>query len=93
MLLRVHALYGCIGPCNLSTKAKTRGTVLKPIKVICRHQKTKGCPLSQGIKKYMKILHKLRPKYEKLPKIIWLGLHFGGTQDYFCILHTCNLAI
>ena len=37
MFLRVPALYVNIGPCNLSTKAKTRRTVLKPIKVICRH--------------------------------------------------------
>ena len=35
--LRVHVLYVCIGPCNLSTKAETRGTVLIPIKLICRY--------------------------------------------------------
>ena len=38
-------------------------------------------------------LHKLRPKYEKMPKIIWLGLHFGCTHDYFGKLHTFNYTI
>ena len=28
-----------------------------------------------------------------MSKIIWWCLHFGGTQDYFGILHTFNHAI
>ena len=35
--LRVHVLYVHIGPCNMTTKAKRTGTVLKPIKWLCRH--------------------------------------------------------
>ena len=31
VVLRVHILYISIGPCNLSPKAKHRGTVFKPI--------------------------------------------------------------
>ena len=38
-------------------------------------------------------LHKLQPKYGKMPKINWLGLHFGCTRDYFGKLHTFNYAI
>ena len=37
VLLSVPVLYMSIGPCNLSTKAKIWGTVLKPNKVTCRH--------------------------------------------------------
>ena len=49
-----------------------------------------------GDQKYTKIcinLHELRPKYGKMPKIIWLGLHFGSTQGYFGILCTFNSTI
>ena len=36
VLHRVHVLYLCIGPCNLSTKCqKTSSTVVKPIKFLC----------------------------------------------------------
>ena len=62
VLLRVHVFYVCIGPCNLSTKAKTTSTVLKPIylnsSTIFVHAnlgKVKDSPLSHPIKNKHKI--------------------------------------
>ena len=46
-----------------------------------------------GDQKIYENLHKLKPKYRKMPKIIWLGLHFGCTQDYFGKLYTFNYTI
>ena len=72
-------LYISIGPCNLSPNAKAYLNLLycyiDTIFVLPSLGTGQGMSTKTEDKKYMKICinyHKLKPKYGKMPKIVWL---------------------